>query len=389
MGWYRSFNQLDQRQVQFINEITRSNPNNHWVKGFAGSGKTLVLAHVVEKVVAGNDGVSVCFISFTHALKDLIRVGINSRAAEKVNFATSRGFVKKPKRYDFIFLDEVQDIELEELKVIKNHAGKLIVAGDGDQRIYGNGASDLEIESTLRPKNWQLLLIYRLSEKLKKFALQIYPSRRLVEGQRAVNSVDTDIRIVSFKSSGFEAGWVWSEAYRDAKPGEPAVILFCSHDDVFEFATHLSVNLSISAPPRPRTKYKNGPLDYSEFNTFWVDKGVDLMFFGSANGDISLSSKRPIVYLMTIYSAKGLDFNSVYIPKMANGATLVPKAKWIAHDPSIERKVLFVAATRSREKLTISYAGSMGHKFLSELSGGAKLIIDPKTRAQNDEEEFF
>lgn len=98
-----------------------------------------------------------------------------------------------------------------------------------------------------------------------------------------------------------------------------------------------------------------------------------------------------MVYLLTYHSSKGLDFYSVYLP-------FLDEDKDIAWDsirnsiPDIERKLFFVASTRSRGDLTYTFTGNAPHPFLQEIidEGLLNQIEDFSTGdelADNDDDE--
>ena len=80
MKWMVSINDLDAVQARVIENIVESRTESHWVKGFSGSGKTIVLTHVLERLATVRPSVKVCFATFTHALKDLVESGLSENA---------------------------------------------------------------------------------------------------------------------------------------------------------------------------------------------------------------------------------------------------------------------------------------------------------------------
>ncbi|MGB7957694.1 MAG: UvrD-helicase domain-containing protein [Minisyncoccia bacterium] len=73
-----------------------------------------------------------------------------------------------------------------------------------------------------------------------------------------------------------------------------------------------------------------------------------------------------IVHLSTIHLAKGLEFDTVFIAGAAEG--ILPHIRSIDNDDSLEeeRRLMYVAMTRARKKLFISFFG-MPSRFLSEI----------------------
>ncbi len=72
------------------------------------------------------------------------------------------------------------------------------------------------------------------------------------------------------------------------------------------------------------------------------------------------------VALMTIHLAKGLEFDNVFLAGAAEG--LLPHARSIEREDSVEeeRRLMYVAMTRARKRLSISFYG-MPSRFVSEI----------------------
>ena len=71
-----------------------------------------------------------------------------------------------------------------------------------------------------------------------------------------------------------------------------------------------------------------------------------------------------MVYVMTYHSVKGLDFANVFLPNLTEDVSLEPM-KGASDDQ--ERRLFFVAATRAREQLYLSYHNE-AHRFIDEIS---------------------
>src|SRR5688500_13587887 len=75
-------------------------------------------------------------------------------------------------------------------------------------------------------------------------------------------------------------------------------------------------------------------------------------------GEHEASAGQDALQLMTVHSAKGLEFNAVFISGLEEG--LFPHDNSMLEDGGIEeeRRLMYVAITRARKRLYLSYAGS-------------------------------
>lgn len=387
MTWYVPFDKLDSKQIDIRDGIMRSLDRSHWVQGYAGSGKTLILTHTIERVAADKPDASLCYITYTHALKDMVASGLHGPVAERIKIVTHTRFLSDRRRYDFVFLDEVQDIKTSDLDSIRSLAGTLIVAGDPEQSIYEDSASEPQILSALSPQAWFLTKIFRLTPLLRKVAQMILPSSKIVEGQMANTGADVTIRLGSFGDKRTEAGWVWDEARTRAKGSSPSVILFPTHKALADFSIELTRKLSIDAPPSATVEGRRAR-DYGPFNEFWKENGIKLHYLGNGHGSFAMGDQHPIVYMMTFASAKGLDFENVFIPGMSEDAFLVD-SRAVAKRPNLDRRLLFVAVTRSRKNLFVSYHGKRPHRLVANFPQDAAVPVRATVRATVDDEDLF
>jgi hypothetical protein len=386
MSWYVPFNQLSIKQRSVLDGISRQLTSSHWIQGFAGTGKTVVISHLIERVAADNPRASLCFITFTHALKDLVSTGFHGPVAKRIDIKTHTQFLTDRETYDYVFLDEVQDIKPNELTRIKALSGHLYVAGDSDQRIYDEGSKEEDIIRTVQPIAWKLLEIFRLTKLLRDVAISILPRARIVEGSDAVKTANVSIRLMPFQNEENEVEWIWDEALRRSRPGDPSVILFPTHDAIFEFARNLASYLDLDPPNKVR--YIRGRRDYTEFNEHWSENDTPLIYLGNSFGSLNESETRPLVYLMTFHSSKGLDFRNVFIPNLNSDTTIVARQA-LEKDAEIDRRLLFVAVTRSRENLFLSYNSKKPHPYVANLPKAVITQVDTSKKSTSNDEDFF
>ncbi len=109
-------------------------------------------------------------------------------------------------------------------------------------------------------------------------------------------------------------------------------------------------------------------------------------------GEHEAGSGEDALQLMTVHSAKGLEFSAVFISGLEEG--LFPHENSMLEDGGIEeeRRLMYVAITRARKRLYVSYAGSrMLHgqprygivsRFVEEVPPGlCKWIVLPERQA--------
>jgi superfamily I DNA/RNA helicase len=381
MSWNVPENKLSVRQHAVMDMLWKESATRRWIQGCAGSGKTLVLLHAMERLAASKPSASICFITFTHALKDLVKSGLSKALEARIVISTHTDFLTNKRRFDHVFLDEVQDISKTDLRRISELSGTLQIAGDPDQQIYQHGTNELEINAALQPVRERLIDVYRLSSLLKKLALSILPTTRLVEGRDKGMGPNYQIKLVRFENEDTEAAWMFNEAQACAKGGyNGSAILFTTHDQIKQFSERVARHLGKPKPPEAQKSHpgQQGPSrDYSTFNEFWRSHNVSLAYLGNGNGDFSASEFRPVVFLMTYHSAKGLDFESVFLPGVNENLYL---GKNSPSDPDAERRLMYVAVTRSRTRLFVSYTRSL-HPLLRDHPRELTVEVSPKLRS--------
>ena len=70
----------------------------------------------------------------------------------------------------------------------------------------------------------------------------------------------------------------------------------------------------------------------------------------------TMNSAEDCVVLMTMHSSKGLEFPVVFLPGMEDGIFPSVRVLYDQEEMEEERRLCYVAITRARERLTISYA---------------------------------
>jgi superfamily I DNA/RNA helicase len=386
MKWMITEDKLGIDQVDLIDEIGKINNKPIWIKGHAGSGKSVLLLHSLADYLVKKPTANVCVVVFTRALVDLLETGL--RQIPKLNgknipvltiYQLKYRIEKGMANYDAIFCDEVQDLPLEFIQSIKSVCKHLIIAGDAEQSIYNSvpiwdqrPATSKEIQDSIVPIEKKLGVIYRLTESVLKVLKNVFPS--MLNDMPNIARVDTEIKLYQSNSQDNEQEikYCWDEIKQTntLRTAEVSAVLISGHDAIMEFVnTVLRIE---KIEPWQRVDGKDRKPDYEALNLFLKNKGVPIMYVGNNYGSLSDADRENQVVLMTYHSAKGLEFDYVYLP-MANDDMYIH---------SNINSLLLVALSRSKSGLFISYTGSLYsslHKFL--------VGIKPKQISNNDSTE--
>lgn len=200
----------------------------------------------------------------------------------------------------------------------------MIAAGDPDQSIYLGRVDPERLKQLLGgARRHTLKHIQRLSGTTFQLASAILPEAKIVKGADMMGSGNKG-RIIKGVSKEDEFLKVYAEAARVALSEQPSAVLFPLHDQIYDFACTVAASKGWGRPP-PREK-RGRITSYEAFNEFFARNKAPIRFLGSNNGSLSESDSAKIIYLMTYHSAKGLDFNNVFLPNLTADVKL--DAKW-------------------------------------------------------------
>jgi superfamily I DNA/RNA helicase len=368
MKWMVEINDLDAVQARAIENIIDNQDENHWVKGFAGSGKTIVLTHVLKRLATARPPVKVCFATFTHALKDLIESGLTKTELDRIDISTFNGLGKMRNDYDLVVADEMQDIPSRVLPTLAKKSDVLVIAADLDQSIYRSACSVSELNAAIKPaKEHQLREIHRINENVFEIATSVYTDAKVVS-QTTVRQDDEQARMYEGASMRDEFVTMYEEAVRVSAKESPSAVLLPSKALLDKFISTIATATSYTGTPpsvkdseRPEIGEQADP--FKEINAYLKKNKSPLQVFGGGSGSLYDSDTKKMVYLMTYHSAKGLDFANVFLPHLTEDVSLEPM-KGASDDQ--ERRLFFVATTRARERLYLSYHDEP-HRFIEEI----------------------
>ena len=353
MNWLVAENELDYQQREFLKAL-EGNPRHQWIQGFPGSGKTIMLLYAAKRLRELHPEAEILFVEFTHSLIKMLRAAIDQLPYKDIQVVTYYDFMDHATplyKYDYILCDEVQDIPMRVLDLIRMSAHHVILAGDSTQSIYTKDpqwgepvcTSD-QIQTIFHPEITRLNIIHRLTKPVIRAIHAFMPELRFAFDHPSMVKKNVQIRLWRFRSPKEEVGKILEEATLMVKEGKSVGILFAHHRDVVRFANQTLVNAH-----RPRWKKSRdrfGNCEYDKMNDHLKENHIPIQYL--ANGWGSFFEGEGKITLTTYHSSKGLDFDTVFLP-FCEGEF---------DEDSPDHKTLFmVAMSRSRENLFISYSG--------------------------------
>lgn len=375
MAWMIDVEKLDPNQKELYG---RAFDGNTWIKGFAGSGKSVLLIHKLKKILYDKPDVKVCVVVYTWSMIDLFKTGMNELGmSSTIPVITYFQFEKEriDKKYDYIFCDEVQDLPENILVLMNNRLnskGKIIVAGDSNQSIYYGKVDPEKIGEILGgAKEEGLLYVHRLTRTIMNAIQKILPSANMWGAGKEYTQPDKSIFLRKAEREEHEIEFVYNEALRgpDSSYGnaqETSAILIPTHQDIIKFVQLLLQQSN--APLWTEKKDKFDKPNFDDMNHHLKQNNIRIQYIGNGIGSLEDAVRRKDIILMTYHSSKGLDFENVFLPFMS-WDLFIAKFK--------PDTLLMVAITRTKKNLCISYTGNL-HKKIKMLTLDASIDIVEK-----------
>lgn len=180
-----------------------------------------------------------------------------------------------------------------------------------------------------------------------------YPEAQIARGAQVAMNDSSSINLVAADSVTSEVEWVYKRALAESRNQLPSAILFGKHEDLQKFVKTLIAQMDLPEAPEVLRH------DYDPLNDYLQRQRIKMMYFGGAQGgELSDASTTKVVLLMTMHSAKGLEFGSVFTPFMNEGYSLCPYPSMKNND-EWQRRFLFMAITRTKLNFYASYSKSL------------------------------
>ena len=358
----------DKLSVEQRDVINTSHQNNasKWIQGHAGSGKSVVLLYALNDYLIRNKKANVAVVVFTHALKDLLENGIgqiptlNIHVIPVMTIYQMNRKIEALQTFDAIFCDEIQDLPLEFITGLNKNSQLFVMAGDSMQSIYledpllyKDTATSQEIIDTIKPDIYQLNTVFRLSQNVLNMLKKVF---KTLNSKAFVGKENTDIRQLEASNLEDEVRWVWREiqTIRTVRPSDVQATLIFQKKDIVAFANQV---LKLENKPqwelKEVEKYNRTSIDFNSLNNHLKTHNLPLMYVGNKHGALKAADDQKKIILMTYHSAKGLDFDAVFLPFSHTEFNFTPTCDQLA----------LVALSRSKRDLTITYTAYLNQTF--------------------------
>ncbi|RUT03995.1 DNA helicase [Dulcicalothrix desertica PCC 7102] len=388
MSWLIPYPKLDSEQRETIDRILANKGRNFFIKGFAGSGKSIVLLHILIKAKQQNPALRVCVVGYTNSLVDMYNASIppdikNVSTSKSINNCgvdakTYSAFEKSPQTYDMILVDEVQDLSEKVVSLLHSQCHQLIVAGDGAQSIYEHGMPVAAMVSLINAVTIELKILHRLPNKIIEIVKAIFPSNELEKASRS-KLRNVDVTLATALDVNEEIKYVFETASSYANSRVSTAILLPQKRFILGF---IDAVLNLHNFDEWQVKKKKFGEDFDNLNNYLSKCGLSIQYLGGGYGDLNDTSK---VHLLTYHSAKGLDFETVLVPNVCENINI-----WGRKD--IANNLFYVALTRSRINLYLSYTGKP-HPYITRIPDNllrrVELPIKKQVEVATEEELFF
>lgn len=359
--------QLDEEQKDFVYHKD-INAKNYWIRGFPGSGKSVLLAYTIKKIRKNNPDADIAVVVFTHSLIKMFKAAFDKmrQYADIMTFFDKR---LSNSHYDYILCDEVQDFVPTVLNTIRRNGTHIIVAGDENQSIFEEDpryhqktVTPQEIPTLLNAERFSLTMIHRLTPSIIHLVQKFLPSTNIFAAKRGRKNDDTQVRLCYADKYFDEVRYIIQIAEKAVNVGDSVAVLLPTQDKALNFA---QTALEIKNKNRWNVSLNQyGRYDFGSLNYYLSQNGLKMQYVGSSYGDFSEDSRK--ITLMTYHSSKGLDFHSVFIPGLSKDLFITP-------GESLSKRVFMVAMTRSRSDLYLTYSG-IRSDYLENFLSDCKII---------------
>ena len=362
-SFYVKESQLDLQQKVVLQKKLAQ---NLVVTGGAGSGKSILALLKAKAMLNNND--RVLYVVKTVALNTYMDAGVSAEAKKEekeklqsiVGNSSNRiwgrlkssicsfnhcfkwvknednewenlGWIKG--HFDYIILDEATDLKMPEIQILKDHCKYFVAFGDDDQQLFSfidtrTKVSQIADEVGIKEEDIDNLIYnHRLPKKMARLVVYLHPRIK-------PNTPDSENFIRRCLVEGTELPHIFQYSRENEQ-----------FDEIIKIVKNKNGGLkSVGILFRDNESMKRAYRYFIE-NDLPTSMVIDSQTTGEA-----FDSAAP--NLMTYHGAKGLQFETVFIPNCS--------------DPGYDKAPLYVALTRTYSSLYIMYTGLKPH-FISQI----------------------
>ena len=346
-----SYADLAEPQKDFLTSVIQDSDRNFFLKGCAGSGKTVVAAHAI-RILRKEQNKSVKLLVYTKLLSKFVNDGFRDIGSEIENVEHFHSW--RPNfddQVDIIIVDESQDFKMDWISKVKAFSQNQIWLGDASQQIYADSKQDDGFRSIANEfansNETELTTNYRNSisiahlakcfinvnefdhregiskqEKIDNFIIPIANNERQTSGARNQPNIFIEAKN---ESDEFDAiAKVVKDIQNNDEPNKQIAIAQLKHD-------HLD---------RIELELKNRGVKFTRIPHYNNRQVFELPNFDHRN----------LTILSPIHSLKGLEFDYIFFPRSEEH-----KIGFWEKDTEINGNLMFVLFSRAKTRIYCSY----------------------------------
>ncbi len=343
-----SYADLADPQKDFLTSVIQDSDRNFFLKGCAGSGKTVVAAHAI-RILRKEQNKSVKLLVYTKLLSKFINDGFRDIGSEISNIEHFHSWRPNFEDHvDMIIVDESQDFQMEWITKVKSFSNNQIWLGDASQQLYADSKYDDGFKSInnefSNSNETELTTNYRNSISIAQLA------------KCFINVNEFDHRLgVSLKKKvdDFIIPIANNERQTSGARNQPNIFIEAKNDsDEFDAIAKIIKDIQNGNEPSKQiaiAQLKHDHLDWigSELR----NRGVDFLRI-LKNKDITELpnfDQRNLTILSPIHSLKGLEFDYIFFPRSEEQKI----GFW--EEKAINDNLMFVLFSRAKTRIYCSY----------------------------------
>lgn len=339
--FYIDLSQLDKIQTDIIINYFH---DNEIVKGSAGTGKSLIALHKIAFVPKGK---TFALVVFTRSLKKYFEDGFQALGINEDNVYYRDEWFKSPRHVNYIFVDECQDFNHDDIESFKSNADICFFFGDSDQTIMDFMKPTQTVEQTAKDLSRYphiLTVNYRLTPPIA--ALAEYVARK-----------QPGELIQTCNKNGGDKPYIYKCNTIDAQL-----------DKIIEIVRNRKLTrVGILVPYNTNSKAYYSPDNKRYLSVEYVEKymmshgmPVEVKENSNLGNTMTIDFHTDFPKVLVFHSAKGLQFNDIFIPF----------CETVYKDEDYKRKQQYVAVTRAWNRLYLLYTGKLNTDIFPPIDSG-------------------